>query len=320
MPDVGTRTAPPSVRASAVAPLASGSCGVSQRIVMALTALWLSCTGCVATAVSSPDATPLREFLARSRAKSSGVYRVRPGDRLTTRFYFNPQLDADFEVRPDGTIALTLVGELRAAGKTASELSKEITQAFAHYFTKPQAVVIVRAYTGYRVFTAGQLNRPGQIELVTGAKTVLDSLAVSGGVTEEGTLSHVYLIRTLPGGKQPLIAELNLKDALSGEDPTQDVELMPDDFVFVPRSGAANLNLAMQQYVFRNLNLRTGVGVGVGIKTSNTSARQATVGNRQNTTPTGGATTTTTTTPPPTMTTTPPATDTPTMPFTPSRP
>lgn len=211
------------------------------------------------------EATPLSQFLARSRSATAQVYRLVPGDQMTTRFYFNPQLDEDVQVRPDGNISLSLIGELRAVGKTANELSSEITKAYAQYFVKPTAVVIVRQFTGYRVFTAGEVRNPGQFSLVTGARTVLESLATSGGVTDNGTLTHVILIRRLPTQRQPMVAELDLADALSGSDSTQDVALMPNDFVYVPRSGAADLNLAMQQYIFKNLNLSTNVGLGASV-------------------------------------------------------
>jgi len=218
--------------------------------------------GCTATSVSVSRATPLAQFLSASRAATPQTYKLVPGDQLTTRFYFNPQLDEDLQVRPDGNISLSLIGELRAAGKTAAELSSEITKAYAQYFVKPTAVVIVRQFTGYRVFTAGELRNPGQFSLVTGARTVLESLAASGGVTDTGTLTHVILIRRLPTQREPMVAELDVADALSGADPSQDVTLMPNDFVFVPRSGAADVNLALQQYLFRNFNLSTGATFG----------------------------------------------------------
>ena len=221
------------------------------------------CTSaCVETSVGVSRATPLSSFLARSRASTAAVYRLVPGDQITTRCYFNPQLDEDLIVRPDGNISLSLIGEIRATGKTAAELSNEITKAYAQYFVKPTAVVIVRQFTRHRVFTAGDLRNPGQLNLVTGARTVLESLAASGGVTDTGTLTHVILIRRLPSEKAPMVAELDLADALSGDDPSQDVPLMPNDFVYVPRSGAADFNLAMQQYFLRNLNFSTGASVG----------------------------------------------------------
>lgn len=224
--------------------------------------LGLSSVGCVETSVSVSRATPLRQFLALSRSNPQQTYRCLPGDQLTTRFYFNPQLDEDLQVRPDGNISLSLIGELRAAGKTAAELSQAITQAYAQYFVKPTAVVIVRQFTGYRIFTAGELRNPGQLSLVTGPRTVLDSLASSGGVTESGTLTHVILVRRLPQMKQPIVAELDLAEAISGNDPTQDVALMPNDMVYVPRSGAADLNLALRQYLWNNVNFSSSAGFG----------------------------------------------------------
>jgi hypothetical protein len=141
---------------------------------------------------------------------------------------------------------------------------------------------------------------------------------LAGGVTEDGTLSHVFLIRKLPNERYPIIAELNLKDALSGEDPSQDVELMPDDFVFVPNSSASNLNLALQQYFFRNLNFSTGVGVGFGFATGGTPQNNAVQGGRPVTTPGAGAMNPT---PPPTTNVPRPTQPAPTAPpVTPARP
>jgi len=225
--------------------------------------LTLCTSACVATSVSVSRATPLSTLLARSRASAPLAYRLAPGDQITTRNYFNPQLDEDLQVRPDGNISLSLIGELRAAGKTAAELSGEITKAYAQYFVKPTAVVIVRQFTGHRVFTAGELRNPGQFSMVTGARTVLEALAGSGGVTDNATLTSVILIRRLPSEKAPMVAELDLADALSGEDPAQDVQLMPNDFIYVPRSGAADFNLAMQQYFLRNFNFSTNAGFSV---------------------------------------------------------
>jgi len=231
--------------------------------VLGLLVVLLGGAGCnTETSVSVSRSTPLRKFLELSRVAAPQTYRLVAGDQITTRFYFNPQLDEELQVRPDGNISLSLIGEVHAAGKTAAELSGEITKAYAQYFVKPTAVVIVRAFNGYRVFTAGELKNPRQVNLVTEARTVLESLAASGGVTDTGTLTNVILIRRLPNQREPMVAALDLADALSGADPSQDVPLMPNDFVFVPRSGIADVNLAMRQYIFNNLNLSTGANIG----------------------------------------------------------
>jgi protein involved in polysaccharide export with SLBB domain len=226
-----------------------------------LAAAAVALQGCTALSVGADEAIPLSKFLQLSQSVHAQEYRVVPGDQLTTRCYYNPQLDEEVLVRPDGNISLSLVGEIQAAGKTAAQLSAEITKRYAEYFVKPTAVVIVRQFNGYRVFTAGELRTPGQFSLLTGGQTVLEAISTSGGVTEDGTLTSIILIRRLPNQPRPMVAELDIADAISGDDPAQNVTLMPNDFIYVPRSGMADFNAAMQQYVFRNLNLSTTVGV-----------------------------------------------------------
>jgi polysaccharide biosynthesis/export protein len=261
------------------------------RRVLPLMAAVCACAlaGCVETAVRASRATPLPQFLALSRDRSSETYRLAPGDILSTRFYFNPQLDEDVAVRPDGSISLTLVGDMPAGGKTAAELSADVTKAFAPLFVKSNATVIVRQFSNYRVFTGGQLRNPGQLNLITGARTVLESLAASGGVTDQGTLTHVFLIRRLSDHRSAIVADLNVSAALSGKDPSQDVSLMPDDYVFVPRSGAADVNLALQQYVFNNLNLAAGVGISINYNANTSTLYRGVLPTNQNTLP-GGTT------------------------------
>jgi polysaccharide export outer membrane protein len=226
--------------------------------------LSLALQGCTALSVGVSDPVPISRFIQVSQGYRTQSYRLAPGDQLTMRAYYNPQLDEDVQVRPDGNISLSLLGDIRAAGKTASELSAEITKGYAEYFVKPTAVVIVRQFTGYRVFTAGELRTPGQFSLLTGASTVLEAISASGGVTDNGTLTSVILVRHLPGQAQPMVAELDIAEALSGDDPRQDVSLMPNDFVYVPRSGMADFNEALQQYLYRNLNLATSAGISAG--------------------------------------------------------
>ena len=235
-----------------------------RRVGFLLLAAILS--GCSGLAVRAYKPIAVADLVRRSGPYNAQQYRLVPGDQLTTRFYFNPQLDEELRVRPDGSISLSLIGDLPAAGKTVAQLSADITQAYSRYFVKANAVVIVREFSDHRVFTAGELRQPGQFSLLSGARTVLESIATSGGLTDEASLSKVILIRRLPGEQAPVVAQLDLESALSGEDPTQDVRLMPNDFLYVPKSGVADVNLAMHQYVFRNLNLSTSAAVNANFQ------------------------------------------------------
>ncbi len=216
--------------------------------------------GCTAVSVGVSDGAPLEQMVRAGQSASIQPYQLRPGDDLTVRFYYNPQLDEDVRVRPDGRISLSLVGELQASGKRPDQLSADITDAYSHYFVKSNAVVILRHSADDVVFVAGEVHGPGQFNIEQGARNVLDCLALSGGVTDNATLRSVILVRRSGDIKHPIVTELNLSDALSGSNPEQNIALAPGDLVFVPKSGMADANLAIRLFLFNNLNLSTSAG------------------------------------------------------------
>ena len=55
-------------------------------------------------------------------------YRIAPLDTLHISVFRVPELSKTIRVAQQGTIALPLVGELRAAGKTARNLEQELTK------------------------------------------------------------------------------------------------------------------------------------------------------------------------------------------------
>jgi protein involved in polysaccharide export with SLBB domain len=218
----------------------------------------LMSAGCTAVSVGVHDSAPIKDMVDSERTLHSQLYAIKPGDDITVRFYYNPQLDEDLRVRPDGRISLSLVGELTAAGKLPEQLSSDITTAYSHYFVKSNAVVILRHSADDVVFIAGEVRAPQQISIEQGPRHVLDCLAISGGVTDNATLRSVILVRRSTDRQHPLVTELDLSDALSGSDSAQNLVLLPGDLIYVPKSGLADTNLAIHLFLLNNLNLSTG--------------------------------------------------------------
>jgi protein involved in polysaccharide export with SLBB domain len=59
--------------------------------------------------------------------------RTQQGDVMLIRFLFNPELDTETRVRPDGAITLPLIGELTAAGQTPAELRGDISRRYRDF-------------------------------------------------------------------------------------------------------------------------------------------------------------------------------------------
>ena len=64
-------------------------------------------------------------------------YIIGPGDSLGIFVWRNPELSQTVQVRPDGKLTSPLVEDLEAAGKTSTELAREIEEILGTYGRDP---------------------------------------------------------------------------------------------------------------------------------------------------------------------------------------
>jgi len=190
-----------------------------------------------ASAGLSPAAVPEEE------------YRIQPGDLLDIKFFYSPELNEQVPVRPDGRITLQLAPELRAGGRTPAELTTLLKETYSRELKKPDVTVIVRTFGNQRVYVDGEVSKPGLVPL-TGPTTVLQAISQAGGFVYTGNPTDVMVIRRGPQD-QPLAMLVNIKKVRDGSDLAQDIYLKPFDIVYVPRTGIADANLWIEQYLNR---------------------------------------------------------------------
>ncbi len=133
-------------------------------------------------------------------------------------------------VRPDGMISLVLIGDLKAAGKTPTELSGDIRQRLKKYIQDPSVTVAVTAVNSQRIFMVGEVGHVGPISMSPGM-TPLQAISAAGGPSPYANLKRIYILRGL-GAKQQKIP-FNYKQALKGDN-RQDITLQPGDTIVVP--------------------------------------------------------------------------------------
>src|SRR5262245_20428369 len=78
-----------------------------------------------------------------TKAASPAEYRIGISDELRISVWREPDLSLPVIVRPDGSITVPLVGDIRAAGRTATEITREIASALTKYIKEPIVTVIV---------------------------------------------------------------------------------------------------------------------------------------------------------------------------------
>jgi len=154
-------------------------------------------------------------------------YVIGPEDILDISVWQNETLRRTLPVLPDGKIYFPLIGEIRAAGKTVSQLEKDLNDALGEYILNPQVSVSVKESNSKKFFVLGQVQHP----LVYPMKrevTILEAVSYAGGLTGFADPSNVLLSR----GDKTL--KLDLFDLFNKGDLSKNMVLEPGDLINIP--------------------------------------------------------------------------------------
>lgn len=230
----------------------------------------LSCLFLVLVTLVACSTTPSlgpQAMQGAMEAEPIADYRLRPGDEVEIKFFYHPDLNEKLMVGPDGKISLQLIDEVLAAGLTSSQLDEVLTKKYAKYLENYEIGVIVREYSGLRVFVGGEVLNPTFISL-KGNMSILQSVFAAQGFKDTAKPESVILIRKGPDNR-PLAMVIDLASVMSGEQIENDVYLMPSDIVYVPKTFVAKAGDFVDQYLRRLLffdNILEGVGYALGYR------------------------------------------------------
>lgn len=171
---------------------------------------------------------------------------LRPGDVIELKFYYTPELDVTQMIRPDGRIAVQLLGEVMAEGKTPGQLREELLNLYQPHLKEPKLTILLKSQHDRRVFVGGEVTRPGVIEM-PGDMTVAEAVIQAGGFDmQEARVDNVVVLRQ--AGKRWQGYLLDMKPTLEGF-ATDPFFLHPRDIVYVPRTRIAEVNQWIEQHI-----------------------------------------------------------------------
>ena len=161
-------------------------------------------------------------------------YLLRIGDELSISFPTDPDLDYITPVSPSGTMTTPLGDEIVAAGRTVAEVKLRLEEHMSNYLRDPTASVVLSSVADQPVYVLGEVNNPGAV-YNPGRISVVMALAQAGGLLSTGKPSSVMVVRTT-GVEEAVSFKVDVTKVLSGGDMSVDMELLPYDIVFVPKS------------------------------------------------------------------------------------
>ena len=170
------------------------------KICTALTiALLASACSTMDSTLPSGDAAyaiiPPRE--ADSAARTD--YKIGPQDVLSVTVFQEPDLSfKEIQVDAAGNLLFPLVGQIQAGGKSAGELSKEISSRLDGYIVNPQVSVVIASSVSQQVTVEGNVTQPGVYD-ISGSTSLLQALAQAKSPTRVARLDQVIVFRTVNG-------------------------------------------------------------------------------------------------------------------------
>jgi polysaccharide export outer membrane protein len=206
---------------------------IIRHIAAALAAL-------LAASCASHDILNSNELAASSQTTAASApspdYLIGPLDALEVFVWRAPELSTKVTVRPDGRISTPLVEDMVAAGKTPTQLSKDLERTLSQYVKSPQVSVIVSNFTStfdQQVRVLGQAQKPIALPYQSGM-TVLDVMVAVGGLTEFAAGNKAVLIRGKGENRQSY--RLRLDNLLRKGDISANVPVLPGDVILIPES------------------------------------------------------------------------------------
>jgi polysaccharide export outer membrane protein len=157
---------------------------VKVLTVLALIA-GFSLTGCAAGGGNFP---PLPQT-----ASGESSYQLGPGDKLHANVFGAEDLSGDFTVSDTGSLSFPLIGDVKAAGLTPTQLSNAVRDRLKDGFMRdPKVSVQVVTYRPFYIF--GEVTRPGEYPYSTNM-SVLNAVALGGGYSYRANQDYVVVRR-----------------------------------------------------------------------------------------------------------------------------
>lgn len=113
----------------------------------------------------------------------------------------------DYLVESDGTVTLPVIGKTQISGLTVREATEMLEKTYSKYYIKPYVLLSV---DNRRVIVfPGDPGTAKVIPLLNNNTTVIEALALAGGLTENGKAKEVKLIRGDPAKPQIYLIDLS---------------------------------------------------------------------------------------------------------------
>lgn len=189
----------------------------------------------VVLAAGCPPKLPNYDYSKEPDPRTSEIV-LGVGDVVAINVWENANLNTEATIRPDGTITMPLVGDVKAVGETPTTLKTNIKtklQTFLRLQGGNEITIAVKSYKSYRFTIQGEVSHTG---VITSEQyvTVADAIALAGGLTRFARRSEIVLTRRDPQSGKLRQIPLDYDLLVSGKRPDMNIYVLAGDTIWVP--------------------------------------------------------------------------------------
>jgi polysaccharide biosynthesis/export protein len=185
-------------------------------------------------------------LLAAPSAAVADTYKLRPGDVLEITVWQDQKLNRQAIIAPDGILAVPLAGRLKVGGLTAAAAEELIKDRLQPKYVEPLDVTVSYVQSPkkeatterekkdpeWTVYVTGEVAKPGAFVVPKRPPTVLQAIALAGGVGPFGANKRIQIHRKANG--QEYVYEFNYTLYEKGENLEGNITLRNGDVIVVP--------------------------------------------------------------------------------------
>lgn len=174
-------------------------------------------------------------------------YELGSGDVINFSLFGRPELDRPgFRIAPDGTVSYLQAQNIKVAGLTLDEARLAIEKGLSGHFKSPRVIITPQEVGSKRFTILGKVVNRGVVTLerpITLVEAIANAGGIETGLFEGNTVELADLERSFVSrnGKR---LPVNFRTLLQEGDMKQNVEIEPNDFIFVAS------NITNDYYVF----------------------------------------------------------------------
>lgn len=168
----------------------------------------------------------------------------------------------NFIVEMDGNVNLPIVGKVNVSGMSLSEASQIVSEKYRSASLDLEVNFNLTKSVRVTVAVMGEVQNPGVYQL-SGRVSPLYALALAGGELNTANLTKVLILRGTLEEPEKIFVDLKNNGKWISQD---NAYVQAGDIVYVFKSGIANVDLYVDQYIRKLLPFSMGTGLYYNLK------------------------------------------------------